>query len=182
MRRVVVIGNTGSGKSTLGAALAQRIGVVYVDADDLFWLPGWVEVDNDQFRAELDAASSAEQWVIVGNYLSRAVDVTWPRADTLVWLDLPLPLVISRSVRRTAKRGITREVVCNGNREKLRFLLPERLSGEKPLWSYAIDHHRTQRTRIEDLIAQHDHLTVHRLRSRAEVSRFLGSVSGLTDR
>jgi adenylate kinase family enzyme len=173
MRRVVVIGNTGSGKSTFGRALAHRLGVPDTDSDDLFWLPGWKEVPNEEFRRSLAAAAAGDAWVIIGTYLSRAVDVVWPHADTLVWLDLPLPLVVSRSVRRTAKRAITREVVCNGNREKLRYLLPEQLGGEMPLWSYAIDHHRTKRTVIEDLIADHDHLTVHRLRSRRDVRQLL---------
>jgi len=180
VERVVVIGNTGSGKSTFGAALAARLDVPYTDADDLFWLPGWQEVPNDEFRAALDAVSRGDRWVLVGNYLSRATDITWPRADTVVWLDMPLPLVISRSVRRTAKRAITREVVCNGNTEKLRWLLPERFGGEKPLWHYAIDHHRIHRPRIEQLLADHPHLDVHRLRSRAEVARFLGAHSHRT--
>jgi adenylate kinase family enzyme len=177
VQRVVVIGNTGSGKSTFGAALAQAIGIPFTDADDLFWRPGWTEVPNDEFRAALDDASARDSWIIVGNYLSRATDITWPRADTLVWLDLPLHIVVSRSVRRTTKRALTREVVCNGNTEKLRYLLPERVGGEKPLWQYAIEHHRHKRTVIEDLIAHHDHLDVHRLRSRAEVAALLGSVN-----
>lgn len=178
MQRVVVIGNTGSGKSTFGATLAGVLELPYTDADDLFWQPGWTEVPNDDFRGALDVASRGDRWVIVGNYLSRATDVTWPRADTLVWLDLPLPLVVSRSIRRTAKRAITREVVCNGNTEKLRYLLPERLGGEKPLWQYAIEHHRTKRTVIEALLSE-PHVTadVHRLRSRAEISRFLGRLT-----
>jgi adenylate kinase family enzyme len=178
MRRVVVIGNTGSGKSTLGLALASALGVPYTDADDVFWLPGWEERPNDEFRAALDDATSGDGWVLVGNYLSRATDITWPRADTIVWLDLPLPLVVSRSVRRTTRRAMTREVVCNGNTEKLRFLLPERLGGETPLWSYAIRHHKVHRPLIETMLADaaRDDLTVHRLRSRADVTRFLGAL------
>ena len=176
MRRVVVIGNTGSGKSTFGTALSARLGVPYTDSDDLFWEPGWVEVDNDVFRQRLDDSTTGDGWVLVGNYLSRATDITWPRADTLVWLDLPLPLVISRSVRRTVKRGITKEVVCNVNTEKVRFVLPERLTGEKPLWSYAIRHHRQHRPIIETMLGDHPHLDVHRLRSRADVTGFLGAL------
>ena len=149
----------------------------YTDSDDLFWEPGWVEVDNDVFRRRLDEASSGDGWVLVGNYLSRATDITWPRADTIVWLDLPLPLVISRSVRRTARRAITGEVVCNGNTEKLRFLLPERFSGEKPLWQYAREHHRQHRPIIEAMLADVE-ADVHRLRSRAEVARFLVATGG----
>ena len=123
------------------------------------------------FRERLDETSSGSAWVLVGNYLSRATDITWPRADTIVWLDLPLPLVLYRSVKRTAKRGITGEIVCNGNREKLRYLVPG--LGETPLWVFAIRFQRTQRTRIERMLADHPHLTVHRLRSRAAVRGFL---------
>ena len=131
------------------------------------------------FRQRLDDATSGDGWVLVGNYLSRATDITWPRADTIVWLDLPLPLVVGRSVRRTAKRAITGEVVCNGNVEKLRFLLPERFSGETPLWRYAIRHHRDHRPIIEAMLAE-PHVTadVHRLRTRGEVARFLVATTG----
>jgi adenylate kinase family enzyme len=180
MRRVVVIGNTGSGKSTFGAALGARLGVPYADSDDLFWEPGWVEADNDVFRQRLDEATSGDGWVLVGNYLSRATDITWPRATDIVWLDLPLPTVLYRSVKRTAKRAITREVVCNGNTERLLFLLPERFSGEKPLWQYAREHHRNVRPVIEAMLAEPKVTAqVHRLHSRAEVARLLGSVKPL---
>ena len=114
--------------------------------------------------------------MLVGNYLSRATDITWPRADTIVWLDLPLPLVISRSVRRTAKRAITGEVVCNGNVEKLRFLLPERFSGEKPLWQYAREHHAHHRPIIEAMLADVE-ADVHRLRTRTEVRALLDTAT-----
>ncbi|HYD10908.1 MAG TPA: hypothetical protein VEA78_12475 [Acidimicrobiales bacterium] len=113
--------------------------------------------------------------MIAGNYFGRAVDVTWPRADTLVWLDLPLPLIVARSVRRTVKRGLTRELVCNGNREKLRFLVPQKLGGpEMPLWQYAIQHHRYMTPIIEDLVREERfaHLDVHRLTSRRQVAAF----------
>jgi len=174
VRRVVIIGNTGSGKSTLGNALAAKLGVPYADSDDLFWLPDWQEVPNDDFRAALDAATRGDGWVLVGNYLSRATDITWPRADTIVWLDLPLPLVMYRSVRRTTKRALTKEVVCNGNTEKLLFLLPERFSGEVPLWQYAMRHHKVHRPIIEAMLAEPGVTAdVHRLRSRAEVQAFV---------
>ena len=177
MQRVVVIGTTGSGKSTVAGALATRLGVRPVDADDLFWNPGWVETELDEFRAKVDTATSTDRWVLAGNYFSRIVDITWPRADTVVWLDLPLPLVLYRSVVRTIRRGITKQVVCNGNTEKARFVLPERFTGETPLWMFAWRFKRNQHPRIETFLADNPHLTVHRLRSRAEVARFLGALS-----
>jgi adenylate kinase family enzyme len=170
MKRVVVIGSTGSGKSTFAAALAGKLGVPYTDSDDLFWTPGWVEVDNDTFRGRLAEVAAGDEWVLAGNYFSRAVDIVWPRADTVVWLDLPLPLVLYRSVSRTARRALTKEEICNGNVERLRHLLPIR---EKPLWAYAMAFKSKQHPRIHAFAQQYTHLDIHRLRTRAEVARFL---------
>ena len=168
MQRVVVLGNTGAGKTTF----ARSLGLPHTEIDALFWKPGWTGDDDEEFLAKVADLAAGDTWVACGNYLSRAAALLWPRADTIVWLDLPLPLVISRSVRRTVQRAITRELLWGTNREKLRFLLP--IQGETPLWMYAIRHQRTIRPRIESMLAEHPHLTVHRLRSRAEVARFLG--------
>jgi adenylate kinase family enzyme len=176
VNRVVVIGATGSGKSTFASALAAKVGAPHVEVDDLFWNPGWVETDLETFRARIDEVTAADRWVLAGNYFSRIVDITWPRADTVVWLDLSLPLVLYRSVVRTIRRGTTKELVCTGNTEKVRFILPERFTGETPLWLFAWRFKKNQHPRIEAFIAANPHLTVHRLCSRAEVARFLGSL------
>ena len=68
------------------------------------------------------AAIAAERWVLDGNY--RAVrPAVWTRASTLVWLDLPFPMVFTRALLRTARRIVTREPLFNGNRESLRAAL-----------------------------------------------------------
>jgi adenylate kinase family enzyme len=179
MQRVSVIGNTGSGKSTFARALSSEVDLPHVDLDDLFWNPGWVETPDDEFGARVAAAIADDEWIVSGNYLSRVAPMVWARADTIIWLDLPLAVVLYRSVTRTIRRAVTREVVCNGNREKLRFLLPV---GETPLWVFAIRHQKVHRPRIEQMLTEQPHATIHRLRSRAEVSRFLGAVSGPTAR
>ena len=171
MQRVVVVGATGSGKTTFAATLAATLGVRHIDLDELFWNPGWVESDSDAFVARVEAATQDGDWVVSGNYFSRVIDTLWPRADTVVWLDLPLPTALYRSVKRTVRRSVTKEVVCNGNTEKLRFLLP--LRGEVPLWVFAIRFKKHQHPRIDRFVADHPQLTVHRLRSRADVARFL---------
>ena len=177
MQRVVVLGNSGAGKTTLAAKLAVTLDAPHTEIDALFWKPGWTGDDDDEFLDRLrGAATASDRWVIDGNYLTRGARVLWPLADTIVWVDMPLPLVLSRSLRRTVRRAITREVLWGTNREKLRFLLP--IQGETPLWQYAIRHQRVYVPRIESMLAepQHAHLTVHRLRSRAEVRRFLGAL------
>jgi adenylate kinase family enzyme len=131
VRRISVVGNSGSGKTTLARALAKELGLAHVELDGLFHGPGWTEPEPDVFRQRvadaLDAAS--EGWVACGNYSAVRSPVVWPRADTVVVLDLPKRLVMRRVVSRTLRRVVRREVLWNGNREPLRNLYawdPER--------------------------------------------------------
>lgn len=113
-----MVGATGVGKSTLAEGLAHGLDVPFVELDALFWGPAWTPAAPADFRARVDAATASPAWVIAGNY--RAVrDLLWPRADTIVWLDYPFPLVLGRLAARTLRRGITRETLWNGNRENL---------------------------------------------------------------
>ncbi len=118
LRRVVVVGATGAGKSTLAGRLAQGLDVPFVELDALFWGPQWTPAAPDDFRARVDPSSAGPAWVIAGNY-GAVRDLRWPRADTIVWLDYPLPLVLARLTARTLRRGITREILWNGNHENL---------------------------------------------------------------
>lgn len=118
-RRIVVDGATGSGKSTAAAVIARRLGVPFVDADEIGWLPGWVPRDRDEQRALIADAAAGEAWVVDGAYNSWS-DVLLPRTELIVGLDYPRWLSLGRLLARTARRVRSREPVCNGNRETLR--------------------------------------------------------------
>ncbi|HEY6053697.1 MAG TPA: AAA family ATPase, partial [Gaiellaceae bacterium] len=94
MRRVSVAGISGSGKSTVARALAERLGVPYVELDALNHGPSWTEATPEELRARVEAAFAAapDGWVADGNYESKLGDLVVSRADTFVWLDPPLPL------------------------------------------------------------------------------------------
>jgi adenylate kinase family enzyme len=116
MKRIAIIGSTGSGKSTLARTLAERLNGLFIDLDDLHWAPGWVEIDDVQFRELTSRATDAERWVTAGNY-SPVRDIVWGRADTIVWLDYGFLRTAYQLVRRTIRRSATREPCCNGNHE-----------------------------------------------------------------
>ena len=108
MNRIVIVGTTGSGKTTLGERLAAALGYPHIDLDALHWGPGWTPTPTDLFRARVSDALEGPCWVVAGNY-GKTRDIVWARADTLVWLDYPLALTLMRLFRRTVKRIVTRE-------------------------------------------------------------------------
>ena len=172
MQRVSVVGNSGSGKSTLGAALAARLGVRHVELDSIFHQPGWTELPRDEFRARVEALAAGDAWVIDGNYTS-VRDLVWARADAVVWLDLPRPLVMRRIIGRTLRRAILRRELWNGNREPWSNWLTLDPQRSIIMWSWT--QHATYRVRYAEAMADPlwAHLSYFRLRSPAHVRAFL---------
>ena len=171
-RRFVVVGTTGSGKSTVAATLAAARGLPHVELDALHWEPDWVETTDDVFRARVrDSLVQADTgWVVDGNYLEKVEDVVWPAADTVVWLDLPFRVVLDRLSRRTVRRMRTREELWQGNRER-----PSSLLTRDSIILWAIRTHRSNRERFGSRARdpRSAHLDFVRLRSPADVERFL---------
>jgi adenylate kinase family enzyme len=166
MQRVAITGSTGSGKTTLASELARRLGVPHVELDALHWDPGWAVAPRELFRERADAALPSDgRWVVDGNY-SPVRDISWGRADTLLWLDYPLPLVFWRLARRTLWRGIARVELYNGNRESLR----EHLFTRDSLFVWLLRTHRRRRREYPELLTrpEYAHLRVERFRRPAE--------------
>ena len=173
MQRVSVVGCPGSGKSTLGRRLALALGVPFVELDAIFHQPGWVELPRDEFRARVAEVVATDRWVIDGNYSSAQQDLAWARADTVVWLDLPRPLVMRRVITRTIRRAVTREQLWNGNREPLTNFY--RLDPDQNIIRWAWVKHPVYATRYRAAIDDpaNAHLSFVRLRSQADIDAFL---------
>lgn len=172
MRRVVVFGTTGSGKSWFAERLAERTGLRLIELDSLFWGPDWQGAPVELFRHRVERETRDGDWIVVGNY-GQVRDITWHAADTLVWLDLPFGLVFRRLLWRTVRRTVTREDLWgSGNRESLRNAFFSRQS----ILLYAIRTHRKNRERfaIECEFLAKDK-TIVRLKSAREVERFLAA-------
>ena len=170
MRRVVVFGTTGSGKSWLAKRLAACHGLRLIELDVLFWGKDWQPAPLELFRHRVEREIRDGDWIVVGNY-GQVRDLTWRAADTLIWLDLPFPLVIWRLFWRTLRRSLTKENLWGtGNTESLVRSLFSRQS----ILLYAMKTHRKNRARfaVECEFPGKDKTVVH-LTSTREVERFL---------
>ena len=114
--RIVVVGTTSSGKSTLAGQLAQKIGGAYIELDSLYWEPNWTPAEPFDFFTRVEEAIRVEAWVVAGNY--RLVrELIWENAEVVIWLDYPFHIIFWRLLKRTIQRAITQEELWNGNRE-----------------------------------------------------------------
>lgn len=170
-----VVGVPGAGKTTLGARLAETLGVPHVELDAIFHQPGWTELPTDAFRRRVADAVAAPGWVIDGNY--RAVrELVWAAADTVVWLDRPRRTVMRRLLVRTARRAVTREELWNGNREPLTGMFRCDPHDNLLLWAW----HKHPEYRRRYAAAMTDpglaHLRFVRLTTDGEVEALLASV------
>jgi adenylate kinase family enzyme len=178
-RRIVIVGPSCSGKSTLGLELARRLEVPFIELDALFWQENWGRPIDDEFCELLRGAHSGEAWVSAGNYLRQTPLVTWPLADTFIWLDVGLMRASWRVLRRSWRRWRSKELLWGVCRENFWQQLE--------LWSpyrSLIRYNFSRRKRNQELYeaAMEDARAAGkrflRLRSSREVERLLAAVPG----
>ena len=100
MQRVVIIGNSGGGKSTFARRLGARLALPVVHLDRLYYEAGWRPGDPEVFRERVAEALASDRWIVDGNFLTMAGDLILPRADTILWLHQPRWLCLVRAVWR----------------------------------------------------------------------------------
>ena len=104
MQRICVVGCSGAGKSTLSKSLAEKLGFPLIHLDKLWWQPGWVESNMDDFLIRLEAALAPDRWVVDGNFVD-TIHKRLPRTDLVVWLDYPTWRCLLRAIWRVITQG-----------------------------------------------------------------------------
>jgi len=175
VRRVSVVGNSGSGKSTIASAIAERLGVPHVELDAIHHQADWEPTPPERLREAVLRRIDSEGWVVDGNYAG-VRDLVWSRADTVVWLDPPRALVVWQVLTRTLRRIATRQELWNGNRERWRYLFTLDPQVSAVLWAWM--RHEMYRERYERAMADPAwaHLRFVRVRSRRDAARMLAAL------
>ena len=169
-KRIVIVGTTASGKTTLAKQLAACLNYPRIELDALNWDPNWTE--SADFLERVEAATQPETWVLDGNY-SRARHIIWERADTAIWLDYPMWLNYWRLTKRTLRRVTTREELWNGNRESWRNHF-----SKDSLFLFLKRSHGSRRQKYGAIIAENQWPTLNwiHLQSPRATNRWLNNV------
>ena len=164
MRRILVIGSGGAGKSTLARCVSERLGLPLLHLDRMYWRPGWIATPKEEWRQTVESAIAAETWIMDGNY-GGTMDIRIRAADTIIFLDLPRLLCLWRIVRRQVQwRGRSRPDMTPG--------CPERLTAQFVGWVW--NYPRRRRGEVLRLLnALADGKRVVVLSSRRSVNEFV---------
>ena len=162
----VVASASGCGKTTVGRAIAEKLGLPFVELDALHHGPGWSEASAEELQSKVRPIVDSDAWVVDGNYRGKLGDLVLEHAELVVWLDLPMRVWLPRLLRRTFGRVVKREPLWAGNHESIRGAFV----GRDALIPWSLRHFRRRRRTYPETLGR---FNLVRLRSQAEVERFL---------
>lgn len=164
MEKIIITGTSGSGKTTLGKVLSKKLNIPCIDLDDLFWLPNWIRRPPEEFAHLVEEAGNQPAWIICGNQ-SKVHHLFWLKADTVIWLDLPLSLLFRRVFMRGIKQFKSSELICNGNRQTFKQFIW--------LLYWVISSYHRRRRKYKTFRKKTPHLQWIHLKTEREVDSFL---------
>jgi adenylate kinase family enzyme len=169
MQRIMVMGSSGSGKSTFSRRLSGITGIPIVSIDALFWKPGWVESDRAGFRARLAEVTRRPRWIMDGNYTSAEGELRRDVCDTVIWFDLPRAACMFGILTRIAKSyGQVRPEMAPGCPEKID------LEFFRYVWTYRAKQRPTLLAYFEGLRPDQNFVT---FTERAQADRYLSDLA-----
>ncbi len=160
----MVIGCSGSGKSTFSRSLAELSKLPLIHLDQVFWKPNWTESEDEEFRNKVEVLCLNESWIMDGNY-SRTMDLRFARADTIIFLDRPTWLCFYRAVRRIIVLwGKSRQDITEGCNERF----------DHQFFGYILGYNKNRRPGILAKLEEFKTTkTIHILKSDNDILQFI---------
>lgn len=159
MKKIIVIGCPGSGKSTFSKALHKNSDIPLYHLDMIFWNRDKTNVEKSVFIERLSKIINTDKWIIDGNY-SSTMELRMKECDTVIFLDYPLEVCLS---------GI------NERKGKPRSDMPWFESDEQDaeFIDYIKNFSSQSRPQIMELLKKYSHKNIFIFRSRQEADAFL---------
>ena len=163
MKKVIVIGCPGSGKSTFSRELCKVTALALFHLDMLYWNEDRTTVEKTVFLKRLNSVLQKDEWIIDGNYAS-TMEMRLKECDTVIFLDYPLELCLEGIRQRQGKvRSDMPWVETEEDGEFIEFI--KRFDAES-------------RPQIMDLLCKYSDKNVFVFTDRAQASDFLDTLKG----
>lgn len=118
MKRILILGCCGAGKSTLARSLAEKIYLPIIHLDQHYWQPNWQEPSKEEWGKKVDELIKQDRWIMDGNY-GGTMDQRIRRADIIIYLDASTITCMYRVITRILKyRGKVRPDMPAGCKER----------------------------------------------------------------
>lgn len=168
MRRVLIIGNAGAGKSTFAVKLAEKTGLPLVHLDKIFWHGQWEHLSREEFDKALQAELEKESWIIDGNF-NRTLPHRLQYCDLVFFFDLPTAVCFWSAIKRVLQNyGKTRPDMGGKCRERFDW-------GELDLYKSILQFNRKHRKKYYELLDYHDNVVI--FKSRKQADKYLREVN-----
>lgn len=167
MKKVLVVGSGGAGKSTFATRLGRALGLEVIHLDSIYWKPGWVAPTKEEWQKTVENLVERDAWVMDGNY-SGTLELRIKACDTMIFLDIARTVCLWRVLKRSVMyRNRSRPDMAEGCAEKMNLEFLEFL---RWIWDYP----RKSGPKVLALMQKHSHgKQIVRLRSSAEMEQFL---------
>jgi adenylate kinase family enzyme len=168
MERVLVLGSSGSGKSTFAQQLGAKLGIEVIHLDSYYWQPNWIEAPQSKWETTLLKLLEKKRWVMDGNYPA-SLPLRLEYTDTVVFLNMGRLVCLWRCVGRYLKyRGENRPELASGCYEKIDidFL--------KWIWHYP----RDVKPKVMEYLEDYPDIQMIQLKGGKEINRFISEMDG----
>jgi len=167
LKKVIIIGSGGAGKSTLARKLSDITGIEIYHLDKLFWQPGWISITREELAGKIKEIVARDSWIIDGNY-SSTMDMRMEAADTIIYLDFASIVCIWGILkRRIMYAGKKRPDITEGCNEKIDW----------EFFNWVLSFRRRNRKKLLAMLHKYaENRKVFILRSRREVDNLMNKL------
>lgn len=163
MKRIIVIGCGGAGKSTFSRKLSDKLDIPVYHLDKLFWNKGWVETPQEKFDSYIKEILNKDKWIMDGNYL-RTLDLRAENADTIIFIDMPTYLCLYRIMKR-------RLIYIGRSRPDITVGCPEGMDFE--FFKWVLTYNKKIRPTILNKMKEYKEKNVIIFNNRKDVKKFI---------